>query len=186
MLDALRLRIASFLKDEGGNATLEFTVLVPPLLYIIFSIGEAGVLMARTVMVDRGLDYAMRSLRLNLINEPTAEARHNAIKDIVCANAYLLNTCADDLLLEITPIPDANYDEIAKVAGEINCRDRTGAVAPSYDVTEVSPSDLYFVRACIIVDPLFPGMGLGAMLPKDNLSGGYAIVVNSAYYGEPE
>ena len=45
-------------------------------------------------------------------------------------------------------------------------------------------SEIMVIRACLIVDPIFPGMGLGAMLPVD-ASGGYSIVMQSAFMNEP-
>ena len=69
-------RLDAFRRDSAGNATIEFVVLFPFLIYMLFSIAEAGVLMTRTVMLDRGLDIAIRDLRLGL----TPGVTHDDIK----------------------------------------------------------------------------------------------------------
>ena len=47
-----------------------------------------------------------------------------------------------------------------------------------------SRSEIMFMRACVVIDPLMPGMGLGLHLPKDT-SGGFALVSYSAFVNEP-
>lgn len=168
-------RLRAFAADQAGNATLEFAVLVPWLLYIIFSMGEAGTLMVRSVMLDRGLDIAVRDIRLGL---PTRDSV-DAIKARVCEGAFLLTNCEDSLLIELRPLND-----LTAFSGQANCVDRTETLTPTVTYTPGSNSEIMFIRACIIVDPIFPGMGLGAMLPRD-ASGGYAIVAQSAFMNEP-
>jgi hypothetical protein len=170
-------RLASFWSDTSGNATMEFVVLFPFLIYMLFSIAEAGVLMTRTVMLDRGLDLAVRDLRLGL----TSGVTHDIIKQQICAGAFLLSGCEEAVLLELSPLPDLT----SFPAGAANCVDRTETVEPIITFTPGGRSEIMFVRTCLIVDPVFPGTGLGAMLPVD-ASGGYAIVVQSAFMNEPE
>ena len=91
---------AVFLRDENGNATLEFVVLFPFLMFMILSLGEAGTLMARAVMLDRGLNLAIRDVRLGL----TPGITHDQLKGKICEGAFLLNSCADEVLLELLPV----------------------------------------------------------------------------------
>lgn len=173
---SIRSRVAAIAHDTGGNATLEFVVLAPFLFYMIFSIAEAGVLMTRTVMLDRGVDIAIRDLRLGL----TPGITHDGLKQKICENAFLLGGCNDGLLLELVTVAGA----ASFPAGETNCIDRTGTVDPTINFTPGARSEIMFVRACVIVDPIFPGIGLAAMLPSD-ASGGHAIVVQTAFMNEP-
>ncbi len=41
-----------------------------------------------------------------------------------------------------------------------------------------------FVRACMIVDPIFPGLGITLGLQRDN-SGGLQMVTYTAFMNEP-
>ena len=168
--------LGAFGRDTSGNATMEFVVLFPFLMYMILSIGEAGVLMTRTVMLDRGLDMAIRDLRLGL----TPGVTHDDIKRQICDAAFLLGDCEDVVLLELSPLPDA----ASFPGGGANCIDRTSEIEPTITFTPGARSEIMFVRACLVVDPLFPGVGLGAMLSTD-ASGGYSIVAQTAFVNEP-
>ena len=169
--------LGAFRRDTSGNATMEFVIVFPALLYMLFTMAEAGVLMTRTAMLTRGLDIAIRDLRLGL----TPGVTHDDIKESVCDAAFLLGDCDDVLLLELTPLPDID----SFPASGATCVDRTADVEPTISFIPGARSEIMFVRACVIVDPVFPGAGLGAMLPAD-ASGGYAIVAKSAFMNEPE
>lgn len=170
-------RLRAFLADSGGNATLEFIILAPFLFYMLFSISEIGLLMTREAMLERGLRVAMRDLRLGAIPNPTPEE----IKRRICDAAFLLSSCEEVLMLELTPLPNA----ASYPTEQVRCVDRTSDVQPVVTFDPGAPSEIMLVRACIVVDPLFPGTGLGAMLPKD-ASGGYALMARSAFVNEPD
>jgi len=178
MASFLRRRMGAFLSDREGAATIEFVLLILPTFYILFSIAEAGLLMTRTVMMDRGVDLAVRDLRLGLATGQT----HDGLKARICEEAFLIGTCNEALVLELAPL-----DDVADFGGgEVNCVDRAAdpPVAPLIEYDPGNRGEIMFVRACLIVDPIFPGMGLGALLPVDR-SGGYAIVVQTAFMNEP-
>lgn len=165
-----------FLKNEDGNATLEFVVIFPFLTYLIFTLAEVGTLMARTVMLDRGLDIAMRDVRLGLTANPTVAD----IRRQICTAAFLLSECEETVLLELVPIVDPSSFPTTPV----QCIDRTEEIEPATTFDPGVRSQIMYVRACIVVDPLFPGSGIGAMLPTE-ADGGYAILARSAFVNEP-
>lgn len=165
-----------FLRDCAGTATLEFTIIFPFLMFMILSIAEAGSLMAREVMLDRGVELAMRDLRLGRAPGIT----HEEIKDRICNGAFLIGNCRGAIQLEMAPLADAgSFPETA-----INCIDRTSEVQPVVTFDPGARDEIMLVRACVIVDPIFPGIGLGAFLPTD-ASGGVALTAVSAFMNEP-
>lgn len=176
-------RLAAFRRDENGNATIEFVVLFPVLMYILLSMGEAGAMMARSVMLERGLDIAMRDLRLGLATDRDADGDfdHDDMKILVCDGAFLIGDCRTALLLEVVPMDDPTGLPV----GAANCIDRRPeALDPVIRFEPGVPSQIMIVRACVVLDPVFPGAGLGALLPVDE-SGGYSIVTQSAFTNEP-
>jgi hypothetical protein len=188
--------LAVFLSREDGNATLEFTVLITPLLYIIFSIAELGVLMTRTVMVDRGTDIAVRDVRLGALPLGTEEVDGETLigkpmKERVCEGAYLIANCVENLQIEMRPL-DTDGDGLVEPTelsdsidlSEVDCVDRNEAVNPVQEFRPGQRGELMLVVVCLVVDPLFPGVGLGAQLPTE-ADGGYAIVSRSAFLNEP-
>lgn len=167
---------ARFAADERGAATVEFVVIFTGLIYIFFMLGEVGVLMTRSVMLERGISIAMRDLRTGLIPDPD----HDKVKARICEEAFLLTDCRDGLMLEMKPLADLAEAPPAAV----RCVDRSQPLNPVSKFDPGQPSDVVFVRACVVVDPLFPGTGIGALLPKD-ATGAYAIVSESAFVNEP-
>lgn len=195
--DSLRHRFAAFLAQERGNATIEFTVLILPLIFIIFTIAELGVFMTRSVMISRGTDLAIRDVRLGTLPvggtfDPDGDGGQEPVQDDglpfkqrVCDGAFLITDCVTQLQVEVTELSDVSLFDSATV----QCVDEpakttiTPVSAASFDPGD--PSEIMFVRVCLVVNPLFPGVGLGAQLATDALSGGYAIVAETAFMNEP-
>jgi hypothetical protein len=166
--------VRRFIRCTDGNATIEFVVLFGPLLYMIFTIAELGIFMTRTVMFDRGLDIAMRDVRLGIPTNP------EAVKTAICENAFLLIDCENAIYLEVTPLDDFT----AFGSTSVTCRDQTVAIQPADKFTPPGNEKKTFVQACLSVSPLFPGVGLGAMLPKLP-DGNYGIIARTAFMNEP-
>ncbi len=168
--------LRGFRRDEDGAATVEFVIIAPLFFAIVFSMFESGWLMTRSMMLDRGLDLAVRDVRLDILKNPT----HTQMKERVCQYARILEDCKTTMILQLNEIsvgggyPSANA----------NCFDRTETVTPVINFTPGARSRLMFVRACIVVDPIFPGLGLGLKMPKDP-SGGITMISYSAFVNEP-
>ncbi len=181
MYNAVARGLAAFWRDQRGNATIEFAVLFPFVVFLIFSMAEAGVLMARSVMLDRGLDMAMREIRLGNVTDLEVDD----MKSMICQGAFLISDCFNSVLLELTPVGGVGSPgSVGLPTGPVQCVDRTEEIEPVITFDPGARDEIMFVQACIVVDPLFPTSGLGAMLPTDR-SGGYAIVAKSAFVNEP-
>lgn len=168
-----------FISDAGGAATIEFVTIFPFLMYFFFCLGEIGTLMARQVMIDRGVDMAIRDLRLGLRPGIT----HDEFKARICEGAFLLSSCEDVLRLEVTPLADlagSNYPNQA-----VRCVNRNEEIQPAVSFDPGGREEIVVVRACLIADPIFPGSASAAMMPRIDAQGGYAIVVTSAFMNEP-
>ena len=172
----IRSLLRRFRRDEDGNATVEFVLVFPFFIMLIFSMVEAGWLTTRQMMLERGLDVAVRDLRLGR----STGLSHSGLKDTVCEHARVLLNCRRDLILEVVEMDLASaYPQNAP-----NCIDRTGAIAPKISFNAAGRDRIMFVRACMIIDPIMPGLGLGLMLPKD-ASGGFQMVSYTAFMNEP-
>ena len=169
-------RVARFRRSEEGSATVEFVLVFPLLITVIFSMVEAGWLTTRQMMLERGLDIAVRDLRLGR----AAGMTHAGLKDEVCEHAKILINCRRDLILEVVEMDLSS----AYPRNAANCIDRTGRLAPKISFNAADRGDIMFVRACMIIDPIMPGLGLGLMLPKDD-SGGFQLTTYTAFMNEP-
>ncbi|TYO91320.1 TadE-like protein [Oceanicella actignis] len=171
-------RLRGGARDEAGAATVEFVIVVPVLLMIVFSIYEAGWYMVRTTMLDRGLDLAIRDLRLGLVTDPTPAT----IKKRICEHAQIIKDCESSLILELTPFTLSS----GAPTTEPVCVDRSaGVINPPVTYTPGAPSQIMFVRACTVVGALFPLMGFAEAMAR-SANGEFAIIAHSAFVNEPQ
>ncbi|MEO1472185.1 MAG: pilus assembly protein, partial [Pseudomonadota bacterium] len=95
-------------------------------------------------------------------------------------NAPAIANCERDLVIELVAFnPAAAYP-----SNQPNCVDRTGKVDPVVTLLPGQRSEIMFVRACLTVDALLPGIGIGLNMPLDS-TGGYQIAHYSAFMNEP-
>ena len=198
ILGKIKQRISQFRKDdEGGVSTLEFVILAPTLFFMFLAIFEAGWLMTRQMMLDRGVDMAMRDVRLNkLPNVTPAELRGH-----ICEEALGITNCDDNLSLEMRTMAEAQA--LYPVTGDgsaywphtdVACQERGVPIDPVIDGTSfgvATPDVLMVVVACVMVEPLVPG--LGNLVPgmtsipqlNDAPTAGYKMTAFAAYKAEP-
>lgn len=180
---ALTQKMKSFAADTEAAASVEFVIIAPILFFMVFSMFEAGWLMTKQTMLSRGLNMAIRDLRLGKVGGEDSAEIHENIKAKVCEKAMIFRNCNLYLHLEVREI---NLAEGIPWTSP-TCVDRgTEEVAPLVVATgrhDEDPSTM-FVRACVVVDPLIPGTGLGVHLTKDD-TGGYHMVAFSAFRNEP-
>ncbi len=164
------------LRDRSGAAAIEFAMIVPILLMLVFATLEAGWIMVQSIMLDRALDTTVRSLRIGSFANPTQET----MRQRICEEAWVLADCNNALALELFPINGGT----GYPADNIRCVNRSSPIAPVLRFTPGGRTQTMFVRACFVVEPLTPGIGLGLALPKDE-SGAFRIIAKSGFVNEP-
>ena len=173
----LATRLARFWADESATATVEFVIVFPVVMTIFASAYEIGLANVRHVMLERATDVVVRELRLGT----GADLTYEDMKTRLCEVALIIPACDTALKLELVPVSTASWDWPEVRA---DCVDRAAAVNPVRQWENGIQNELMMVRACIVVDPLFPAFGLGATLPKDE-TGGYRLVATSGFVNEP-
>ena len=168
---------ATFRADERGAASIEFVIVFPFLVFFLFALGEIGTLMARQVMLERGVDLAVRDIRLG---RPGLTAE--TVKAKICEEAFLLSSCLEVLRLQLTPLDE---DGLNFPNGPVQCIDRALEIQPPDEFDPGSNEEIVVMRACLLADPIFPGAATVAMLPRYDATGAYAIVVTTAFMNEP-
>jgi len=170
-------RLRHFVRDEQGTATAEFALMVP-LFFSLFLIGvDAGQLKIRQVMLDRALDIAIRDLRLGTLQQPTLAQ----LRSRVCANTAIFANCETDLLIELRPVNTATW---VLPADPPACIDRSATINPVTTITGGGSNEMMIVRACMIVDPIFPTTPWALQLPLD-ANGGFQMFSLSSFVNEP-
>ena len=167
-----------FRRSEDGNATVEFAITFPVLMFMLLSGVEMAVVTIHHSMLERALDLTVRDIRL----DTGAAPQHDQIKDMICARAGFLDDCAQNLRLEMVQLDPRDWTGIAETP---DCTDQSEEVAPVRNFVNGAENELMLLRACAKFDPIFPTSGLGKSLSKD-AAGQYALVSTSAFVQEPK
>lgn len=177
-LSRLRRAPRRLLRRQDGSAQVEFVLMVP-LLFTVFFMGvEAGVLQMRQVMLDRALDLTIRDLRLG---ELGAQPEHDEVREALCEHSFLIPNCLDNVALELSVI---NMENWTPPQASIECVDREMDIAPVNTFTQAGDTRPTLVRACLIVDLIFPTSRMGLNLTTDS-QGGFRMMAASFYINEP-
>ncbi|MEL6450041.1 MAG: TadE/TadG family type IV pilus assembly protein [Pseudomonadota bacterium] len=166
-----------FRRDEKGHMVVEFALAVPLVFTLFMTSVEMGIYAVRQNFLDRGLDMAIRNVRLNT----GANYTHSDIKTMVCDFAGFLEDCDSALKLEMNPI---NPRAFSGFAGSADCQDVSQPVAPSRSFVHGSEHQLMLLRACYMFKPVFASTGLGYAFTKDG-SGRVKMVSLSGFVQEP-
>jgi hypothetical protein len=172
-------------RSDSGNVSVEFVFLFPLFVTLLISAIESGLMTMRYVWLDRALDITVRDLRLGIlpVDDPSPEVNHEAVKNAICERGeLLLPDCEATMRLELIQVDTTTWDVPDPNA---DCVDRAGVVNPPLSFEGREQNEMMIIRACYIVDPLVPDVGLGARFQKD-ATGGVALIVSSAFVNEPD
>jgi hypothetical protein len=180
MTRSLISRLRRFSRRQTGTATVEFVILFPIFISLAVSAVEMGILTLRQVMLERGIDLTVRSLRIGTMVNPT----FGEVKTAICDNAMIIPNCIDVLHLELTPI---STDSWTVPTVGVTCVNRTEDIDPLINANQINSgarNEFMLMRACSVFDPMFPNYGLGPKLPTDE-SGGYRLIASTSFVNEP-
>ncbi len=169
-----------FRKEESGNASVEFIIIVPVFISLVTMSIELGFVTIRHTMLERGLDIAVRQIRLGT-GEPSS---YDEIKIVICDNAPILSNCETELRLEMQPVDLRAYSTLD---AEPKCIENSEPVEPAVLDEEFvfgGVNDLMVLRACYRYEPLFPEEMMGRALQKDQ-DNKVQIVTTTAFVQEP-
>jgi len=182
-------RVSLFLrrvrKREDGGPSIEFVLIFPPILLLIVSAFELGLLMTRHVMLERGMDMAVREVRLNT----NVQFDEIMIKRMVCNAAGIIPNCMDRLYLEMNSVDlrETNGVSAATVPRNASCTDVVDPFELRPEFENGSANEMMVVRACARLVPMLPETGLGYFLSRmeGSENGFYRLVSTSAFVMEP-
>lgn len=177
MIRKFKTALRRLVRDESGSASVEFVLIFPVYLSFILMSIELGFVTMRHTLLERGLDIAVREVRLGTGTVP----QHDDIKDIVCENAVMVLNCQEKLRLEMRP---ANLFALTTLDTTADCTDKAEPAKPVRAFVPGVANQLMLMRACYKYEPFFPDEFLGSALEKDG-SGEAAIITMTAFVQEP-
>lgn len=170
-------------REDSGSVTIEFAIIFPVFLAILTSSIEMGVITIRQTMLERGLDIAMREVRIGT----GAQYSHDDVRNLICEGAAVFDDCESKLRLELVTRDIRDYVALPNI---VDCTGGSGGNLQSGEITPVRSfetgmsNELMMVRACMMYSPIFPTSGLGLARAK-SAEGDSALVAVSAFVQEP-
>jgi hypothetical protein len=178
---------------ESGAVTVEFVILFPFYIFLFVSAFEVGMYLLRQILLDRGLDETVRSLRLGVYPASwSTPPTRDDVKGTVCTNTPVIADCAAQLNLELIDVDDFWADretEFDEANSQIECKDR-GAVSftPVSSWEAGSRNHVIVIRACWFYKPFFNAFTIAQLAPLKALQdsqGGVPVFATSAFAVEP-
>ena len=173
-----------FAACESGVVTLEFVLIFPIFFMFFLMTYESGMISIRNVMLERGVDLAVRDVRIGRMANPTRES----LRERICEVARIIPNCVSQMELEMIR---RNPRAWAAVDPNIKCIDKSVAVQPVVEFTNGGNNELLILRACARFDPSL-GAGQLSLIgnairadPSPQAAGTYALVATSAFVVEP-
>ncbi|WP_420584392.1 TadE/TadG family type IV pilus assembly protein [Ruegeria sp.] len=163
-------------RSETGSVTVEFCLIFPAFMFFILSAVEYSLVTVQLGMLDHGVDQTVRSIRLGTGSNPT----HDEIKDSICERAALIRNCDQNLRLEmIVQDPYAGVN----LPADADCTDNSEEAKPLREFENGAPNELMILRACAMVDPIFPTSAMGRILSDE--TGQIQLTAITAFVQEP-
>ncbi len=176
MIQPIKKFLRRFRRSEDGSAiVIEFVIFVPLLFASFLMAVEMGVYTMRQMYLDRGLDIAVRYVRLHT----TVNHSHDNIKQMICDNAGWLENCDSTLRLEMVAINPRNFAQFDQTA---DCVDTSEDPEPVRGFTPGQQNELMMLRACVKFDPIYPTSGLGYEFVKNGDGAGQAKMISTAAF----
>lgn len=177
MIKGFRTYLRCFARDDRGTASVEFILVMPIYIAVMVMAVELGLITMRHTLLERGLDIAVREVRLGTGTAP----QHDDIKDLICANSLMLLDCQNKLQLEMRP---ADIRAFNTLDTSPDCTDSSEPTKPVREFTPGQQNELMLLRACLKYEPLFPDAFLGSAISTDG-NGEASVIVTSAFVQEP-
>ncbi len=180
MIASLLKRYMRHWRDETGSAAIEFVFVFPVMATMIVMTLELGFITLRQSMLERGLDMAVRDVRLGT----GAAMEYEDIKGLICENSMIFADCEAKLYLEMI---NSDPRSFVPLHPTVACTDQPidESLRPVKSFTPGQANEVVMMRACVNYEPIFPRALLGELLTKD-ISGDAAIVAVTAFVQEPE
>lgn len=171
-----------FARDEDANATVEFVILFPAFVWILMSAVEMGMSTMRLTMLERGVDMAVRDVRLGTGTMQSDQLGHDALRTAICEYSMYIPDCLSKVKLEMISV---DLRGSVNFPGTADCVDSAAPSNPVRTFTAGQANELMLLQVCAKFEPLFPTSIMGKAWIKDS-SGLASMYAFSAFVQEPQ
>ena len=177
----IRNSLGRFRAEEDGVTTISFVLVFPIFMFFFFMTFESGMANLRQVMLERGVDLAVREVRIGTLSEPTVDD----LRERICDIAGVIPRCESQLRIEMLRRDVRNWVPVRSSVQCVN-RDQDDQDAETFD--EYGNNELMYLRVCARIDPVLPTTGIGRRISNSDdaaAGGAFALVSAAAFVIEP-
>ena len=180
---SLRTALRGFRTREDGGPTVAFVILFMPFMFVALLGFEMGLLMTRHAMLERGLDMAIREVRLNT----GSDLDETDMKRLICNAAGILPDCMNSVRLEMRAIDFYNTGSQANnsIPRRASCINVNDPFEVPRNFENGIANQVMIVRACGIFSPMMAQSVPFAGSETGVRDGYYRLVATSAFVMEP-
>lgn len=156
---ARRAKDSGFVANRAGSTAVEFALVAPIFLALVFSIMEAGWYFFVSNAVDRASANAAHLIRTG--QAQSSDMSRDAFFDEICNVVSTFGSCEKNLTVDISSF--SSFDRLAADLSNPQCRNRDD---PSIEGAQFEEADygggrkIIRVRVCFLYKPVNPGIGL--------------------------
>lgn len=178
----LRNLMKRFASDESGVTSIEFVIAFPVFFGFFLMTYESGMYSLKHVMLERGVDIAVRDVRIGAMPNPTRDQ----LRVRICDVAMIIPDCVQQVDIEMVRRDPAAWVDLP---GQVECVNRGVVDEEEEEIDRTANNQLMLIRVCARVDPLLPTTGLGRAIVRANdndaAGGSMALVATAAFVVEP-
>lgn len=174
----MRRKVKRLTADNKGGAAVEFAMVSPLFFAFLFSLFEAGLLFTRIAIIEDATQAASRQIYTGAAQ--SGGMTQTDIANMICTGTSGFVSCADSIEVEVQTVTGFN----ALPTTDAVCDESGDDINPTTTFNPGAQQEIVFVRVCVTVPILTPGLGLGLALPK-TANDNYAIVTSLAFVNEP-
>ncbi len=168
--------------DQDGTAAIEFAIVAPVFLALMFSLFEVGWYFYTTSIVDASVSDAARMVETGQIQKSTGTdaQKKQAIFDSVCDVLQHFGDCATRLTVEVQTY--ATFAALAADATAATCADAPPADVSAIPFNPGGELSIVRVRVCYIYSTMNPAIGVNVSEPGTNKR---RLIASSIFRSEP-
>ncbi|MEM9106676.1 MAG: TadE/TadG family type IV pilus assembly protein [Pseudomonadota bacterium] len=170
-------------RDKRGVTAVEFALLAPVFFAMILSLFEIGILFTRIAMVDHAVNVVSKLVYTGKVTEGVAAGTYSQsdIEAAVCdVTGVVIPNCESEITVELTEIAALSSLPESDAA----CQDSTVELTPTVSFSPGAANSVVFMRVCLTVDLMTPGLGFGLKLTKTS-NDRYELISSVAFLNEP-
>lgn len=169
-------------RKTDGTAAMQFVIVFPLIMTLFAFACDLGLILMRKVMLERAVDVEVRQIRIGA----RAADDYTGLREDICAGAMIIPHCQSRLKLELKAMAPRVWEAPGHAPDCESLSEVTITAPRQFDAAR--SNQLVILRACVVLEPLMPGWGLGQSL-LSNGSGSknrfYQITASTSFVKEP-